>query len=86
MPNNPTPYCGQKELHEGHPLAFVWQQEQMNLQNKPRLTHFAQHLVPNSQPDLLDRLPTFLRHRYASDFRVADDGFHTGQVAATTKG
>ncbi len=36
--------------------------------------------------DLLNHLPTFLHHRYASDFRVADDGFYTGRVAATTKG
>ena len=34
----------------------------------------------------MDRLPNFLRGRYASDFRVADEGFHTGRVAATTKG
>ncbi len=87
MPNNPTPYRRRRELHDGHPLAFVRQQEQIALQNKSRLSHFVQHLVPNSQPDLLlDRLPTFLRHGYASDFRVADDGFHTGQVAEITKG
>jgi hypothetical protein len=34
----------------------------------------------------LDCLPAHLRHRYASDFRLADDGFHTGRVVASTKG
>ncbi len=86
MPNSPTPYCRKRELNDGYPLKFIWQQEKKALQNKPRLTHFVQHLVPNSQPDLLDHLPTFLCHTYASDFCVADDGFHTGRVAATTKG
>ncbi len=34
----------------------------------------------------MGRLPSYLRGWYASDFRTADDGFHTGRVAATTKG
>jgi len=34
----------------------------------------------------LDRLPNFLRGRYVSNFHVADEGFYTGRVAATTKG
>ncbi len=34
----------------------------------------------------MDRLPTHLCYRYASDFRLADNGFHFGRVAATTKG
>ncbi len=34
----------------------------------------------------MDRLPNFLRGWYASDFRIADKGFYSGQVVATTKG
>ena len=42
--------------------------------------------IPYSLSELLDHLPNFLHGWYASDFHVADEGFHTGQVAATTKG
>ncbi len=34
----------------------------------------------------MDRLPNFLCGRYASDFRIAGEGFYSGRVAATTKG
>jgi hypothetical protein len=44
--------------------------------NDPSLT--KQRPLLDGGEDLLDCLPTFLRHRYASDVRVADDGFHTG--------
>jgi hypothetical protein len=34
----------------------------------------------------VEHLPNFLHGWYASDFRFADEGFYTGQVAVTTKG
>ncbi len=34
----------------------------------------------------MERLPAFLKDQYARDFRVADEGFYAGRVAATTKG
>lgn len=33
----------------------------------------------------MDSLPAFLRNWYKGDFRLADAGFHNGQVEATTK-
>jgi hypothetical protein len=46
----------------------------------------AQRPLLDGGEELLNHLPSFLHVWYASDFRTADDGFHTGQVAATTKG
>jgi hypothetical protein len=34
---------------------------------------------------MLDRVPNFLRHSYAGDFRLADAGFRDGRVASTTQ-
>ena len=50
----------------------------------PNLT--VQQPLLDGAEELLDRLPTFLRGRYASDFRIADEGFYSGRVVATTKG
>jgi hypothetical protein len=50
----------------------------------PNLT--VQQPLLDGVEELLDRLPTFLRGWYASDFRIADEGFYSGRVAATTKG
>jgi hypothetical protein len=33
MPNNPTPHRGRGELDDGYPLALIWQQTKMVLQN-----------------------------------------------------
>jgi hypothetical protein len=46
----------------------------------------SQHSLLDGGEGLLDHLPTHLRYRYASDFRLADNRFHFGRVAATTKG
>ena len=52
------------------------------------LTQLANTFQPYfslTQPVLLERIPPFLRHLYARDFRAANDGFFHGRVEATTR-
>jgi hypothetical protein len=55
-----------------------------NRAENPNLT--VQQPLLDGAEELLDLLPNFLRGRYASDFRIADEGFYSGWVAVTTKG
>jgi hypothetical protein len=57
----------------------------MVLQQWQWLAHFVYPHVSPSQTGILDSLPLHHKKNYARDFRLVDEGYYAGRVAATTK-
>ena len=50
------------------------------------ITHLFQFNFPSPNSELMDHVPVHLRNSYASDFRLADNTFHSGRLEATSRG
>ena len=57
----------------------------MVLRRRPRFTHLVLPKISPPKSGLLECLPLHHKNDYALDFRLADEGFYAGRVAATTK-
>ncbi len=86
MPHNSNHIAGEENSMTDIPSWSFGSKLKWHCRSNTNLLTLFNNLFPFSISELLDRLPNFLRDQYASDFRTADDGFHTGPVVATTKG
>ncbi len=72
---NPS-HCGWSKQYDRYSLAIFWQQTKMAFQNRCWPTHLFQSQFSVTQPELLDRIPAYLRNSYACDFHLVDNAFH----------
>jgi hypothetical protein len=77
--------AGHKNAMTDIPSRSFGSEKKWYCKNDDELLTLFNASYPPAKPELLDRVPTFLRDQYSRDFRLADDGFRNGRVASTTK-